>query len=144
MQLTNIQVLNAVQALSSLGQNKLPFKLAWRVTTALRSLEPFAKAVDEPMKDIRTKYALRDDAGNFVEAIDKDGNNVPNTVQIPNDKIALVNKEMEDLLAQTVEVHNVEFKLSEFPESLELEPNVLNALTPLINEEPAPDLKLVQ
>jgi hypothetical protein len=144
MQLTNIQVLNAVQALSSLGQNKLPFKLAWRVTTAIRSLEPFAKAVDEPMKEIRLKYALRDHLDNLVEAVDKDGNAIPNTVQIPNDKIALVNKEMEDLLSLTVEVHNVEFKLSEFPESLELEPAVLTALTPIIKDEPAQELKLVQ
>lgn len=144
MQLTNFQVLNALQALNSLGQSKLPFKLAWRVTTAIRSLDPFAKAVDEPMKEIRLKYALRDEAGNLVEAVDKDGANIPNTIQIPNDKVAIVNKEMDDLLLQTVEVHNVEFKLSEFPDTLELEPAVLSALTPLINDEPAQEIKLVQ
>jgi hypothetical protein len=144
MQLTNVQVLNAIQALSSLGQHKLPFKLAWRVTTAVRSLEPFAKAAEEPMKEIRLKYALRDHLDNLVEAVDNDGNSIPNTIQIPNDKIAIVNKELDELLSQTVEVHNVQFKLSEFPESLELEPNVLNALTPIINEEPAQELKLVQ
>ena len=143
MQLTNIQVLNAVQALSSLGQQKLPFKLAWRVTTAMRSLEPFAKAVEEPLKEIRLKYALRDHLDNFVEAVDKDGNTIPNTIQIPNDKITIVNKEMDDILFQTVEVHNVEFKLSEFPDTIELEPAVLNALVPLMKDEPVQELKLV-
>jgi hypothetical protein len=143
MQLTNIQVLNAVQALSSLGQQKLPFKLAWRVTTAMRSLEPFAKAVEEPLKEIRLKYALRDHLDNFVEAVDKDGNTIPNTIQIPNDKIAIVNKEMDDILFQTVEVHNVEFKLSEFPDTIELEPAVLSALVPLMKDEPVQELKLV-
>jgi hypothetical protein len=143
MQLTNIQVLNAVQALSSLGQQKLPFKLAWRVTTAMRSLEPFAKAVEEPLKEIRLKYALRDHLDNLVEAVDKDGNTIPNTIQIPNDKIAIVNKEMDDILFQTVEVHNVEFKLSEFPDTIELEPAVLSALVPLMKDEPVQELKLV-
>jgi hypothetical protein len=143
MQLTNVQVLNAVQALSSLGQQKLPFKLAWRVTTAMRSLEPFAKAVEEPLKEIRLKYALRDHLDNFVEAVDKDGNTIPNTIQIPNDKIAIVNKEMDDILFQTVEVHNVEFKLSEFPDTIELEPAVLSALVPLMKDEPVQELKLV-
>ena len=143
MQLTNVQVLNAVQALSSLGQHKLPFKLAWRVTTAMRSLEPFAKAVEEPLKEIRLKYALRDHLDNFVEAVDKDGNTIPNTIQIPNDKIAIVNKEMDDILFQTVEVHNVEFKLSEFPDTIELEPAVLSALVPLMKDEPVQELKLV-
>ena len=143
MQLTNIQVLNAVQALSSLGQKKLPFKLAWRVTTAMRSLEPFAKAVEEPLKEIRLKYALRDHLDNFVEAVDKDGNTIPNTIQIPNDKITIVNKEMDDILFQTVEVHNVEFKLSEFPDTIELEPAVLSALVPLMKDEPVQELKLV-
>jgi hypothetical protein len=143
MQLTNIQVLNAVQALSSLGQQKLPFKLAWRVTTAMRSLEPFAKAVEEPLKEIRLKYALRDHLDNFVEAVDKDGNTIPNTIQIPNDKITIVNKEMDDILFQTVEVHNVEFKLSEFPDTIELEPAVLSALVPLMKDEPVQELKLV-
>ncbi len=143
MQLTNIQVLNAVQALSSLGQQKLPFKLAWRVTTAMRSLEPFAKAVEEPLKEIRLKYALRDHLDNLVEAVDKDNNTIPNTIQIPNDKIAIVNKEMDDILFQTVEVHNVEFKLSEFPDTIELEPAVLSALVPLMKDEPVQELKLV-
>jgi hypothetical protein len=143
MQLTNIQVLNAVQALSSLGQQKLPFKLAWRVTTAMRSLEPFAKAVEEPLKEIRLKYALRDHLDNLVEAVDKDGNTIPNTIQIPNDKITIVNKEMDDILFQTVEVHNVEFKLSEFPDTIELEPAVLSALVPLMKDEPVQELKLV-
>jgi hypothetical protein len=143
MQLTNVQVLNAMQALNSIGQQKLPIKLAWKVTTAVRTLEPFAKAVDEPLKDIRTKYATRDHLGNFVEATDNEGNTIPNTVTIPNDKIATVNQEMDELLKQTVEVTNVSFKLSDFPDSMELEPAMLSALYPLVVDEPPTELKLV-
>jgi uncharacterized FlaG/YvyC family protein len=144
MQLTNVQVLNALQSLNSLSQNKLPIRLAWKVTTAVRSLQEFAKSLDEPMQEIRTKHALRDEAGNLVEAVDEKGEKVPNTIQIPNDKIATVNQEMNDLLSITVEVNNVEFSLSDFPETLELEPAVLSGLTPLIKDEPTQELKLVQ
>ena len=144
MQLTNLQVLNAVGALNVLGQQKMPIKLAWKINTAIRSLEPFAKAIDEPMKDIRIKYALRDQLDNLVEAVDKDGKNIPNTIQIPNDKIAIVNQELDELLSQTVEVHNVAFRLSEFPDTLELEPSVLNALGILITEDEPTELSLVK
>ena len=144
MQLTNVQVLNALQSLNSLSQNKLPIRLAWKVTTAIRSLQEFAKSLDEPMQEIRTKHALRDEAGNLVEAVDEKGEKLPNTIQIPNDKIAIVNQEMNDLLSITVEVSNVEFALSDFPETLELEPAVLAGLTPILKDEPTQELKLVQ
>jgi len=144
MQLTNLQVLNALQALNTLSQNKLPIRLGWKLNTALRELEPFAKAIDGPMQEIRTRFAVMDAEGTLVPAEDKDGNPIPNTVQIPNDKIELVNKEMDELLNQLVEVHNVEFKLSEFPDTLELQPVVLGALTPLIVEDTATELSLVK
>lgn len=136
MQLTNLQVLNALQALNSLGQQKMPVRLAWKITTAVRSLEPFAKAVDEPMKDIRMKFAIKDDNGNYLEAVDGEGNPVPNTVQIPSDKLATVNKEMDELLSQIIEVHNVQFNLSDFPDSLQVEPVVMNALMIMIDDQP--------
>jgi translation initiation factor 6 (eIF-6) len=107
-------------------------------------LEPFAKAVDEPMKDIRMKYAIKDQLDNYIEAVDDNGNAVPNTIQIPNDKIAIVNKDMDELLSQMVEVLNVKFKLSEFPDTLELQPAVLVGLTPLITEDEPTELSLVK
>jgi len=143
MQLTNVQVLNVLQGLNTISQNKLPIRLAWKVTTAIRSLQDFAKAVDEPMKEIRTKHALKDEAGNFVPAVDENGKEIPDTIQIPNDKIAIVNQEMNELLGATVEVSNVEFTLSDFPESMEIEPAVISALMPVLKDEPTQELKLV-
>lgn len=134
MQLTNVQVLNILSALSTVSQHKLPIKLAWKVTTAVRTLEPFAKAVEEPMKEIRLKYAKRDHLDNLVEALDKDGKAIPNTITIPNDKIELVNMELDELLSQVVEVSNVGLKLSDFPDSMELEPTALLALAPILTD----------
>ena len=135
MKLTNLEVLNVLGALSSVSKHKLPIKLAWKVTTAVRSLEPFAKEVQEPMKEIRLKYATRDHLDNLVEARDKEGNPIPNTITVPNDKIELLNQELDELLSQTVEVSNVGLKLSDFPESMELEPTALLALTPILKDE---------
>jgi hypothetical protein len=47
-------------------------------------------------------------------------------------------------LGQTVEVHNVEFSLSDFPETMELEPSTLTLLTPILKDEPVQELKLIQ
>ena len=135
MQLTNLQVLNALQGLNTLGQQKLPIKLSWKITTAVRSLEAFAKAVDEPMKEVRIKYALKDADGNLVPAVGEDGKELPDTLQIPNDKIAIANKELGELLEQTVEVLNVKLKLADFPDDMQLEPAVLNALLPILETE---------
>jgi len=81
MQLTNVQVLNALQGLNTISQNKLPIRLAWKVTTAIRSLQDFAKS---------------------------------------------------------------EFSLSDFPETMELEPSTLTLLTPILKDEPVQELKLIQ
>lgn len=134
MKLTNLQVLSAAQGLGALSQKKMGLKAAWKITTALRSLEPFAKSADETMKEIRNKYAILDANGTPLEALNEKGEKIPNTVQIPNDKIPVLNKEMNDFMNSEVDVHNVEFKISDFPESLELEPSVLLSIAVLLEE----------
>lgn len=144
MQLTNLHVLNVMQSLNIISQQKLPIQLAWKITTAIRSLAPFAAAIEESMKEIHVRYAIKDELGKFVEMVDKDGNNIPNTIQVPKDKIELWNNEMGELLSQTVEVFNVEFKLSEFPESIELQPIVLDGMAVLFTETASSDISLIK
>lgn len=134
MKLTNLQVLNSVQGLNALSQNKMGIKFAWKITTALKALELFAKAADESMQEIRNKYAKTDSLGNIMEALNDKGEKVPNTVQIPVDKIPLFNKEMNELMSQEVEVTNVQLKVTDFPENIELEPSVLLSVSALIVE----------
>jgi hypothetical protein len=132
MQLTNAQVLNALQGLNTISQNKLPIRLAWKVTTAIQSLQEFATTLDAPLQEIRLKHALRDEEGNLVEVRDENNVAIPNTIQIPNEKIPVVQQEMNELLNATVEVANVQFSLNDFPETLQLEPSVLVLLTPIL------------
>lgn len=135
MKLTNLQVLNALQSLNVISQTKLPIKFAWKVATAIRALQEFSKALEGPMQEIREKHAIRNSDGIMIEAVDEEGKTIPNTVQIPNDKIAIVNAEINGLLDETVEVANVNLKLSDFPEDIKLEPVVLNGLSSLVEEE---------
>jgi hypothetical protein len=131
MELTNSQVLNALQGLNTLSSNKLPIKLAWKVTTAIRELEVFAKAVETPLQDIRMKYAARDEDGRLLEALNEAGEKIPNTLQIPSDKLGLLNSELMDLMNAQVQVHNVALSLEDFPDTFEMEPTTLNLLMPL-------------
>ena len=133
MQLTNAQVLNVMRGLNAFSQKTLPVKLSWRIATAIRTLDPFAKALDESLKEIRVRYAVKDELGNFVPAQDKDGISIPDTIQIPQNKISVLNMEMDELLNEHVEIHNVSLDLSDFPDTLEIEPAILTLLTPIIS-----------
>jgi len=134
MKLTNLQVLSSVQGLSALAQKKMGIKAAWKITTALKSLEQFAKTAEESMQTIRDKYALLDASGKPLLAVNEKGESIPNTVQIPSDKVSEFNKEMSDFMQAEVEVANVQLTLKDFPENLELEPSVLLSVAALIVE----------
>jgi len=135
MLLTNAQVLNALGSLTTLTQTKLPIQLAWKINLAIKSLEPFARDLDGPVQEIKTKHAVKDEEGNYLPAVDENDNPLPNTLQIPAQFIAEVNSEIENLLQQTVTVENVQFKITDFPDHIELEPTVLAGLFPLITSE---------
>lgn len=134
MKLTNLQVLSAVQGLGALAQKKMGIKAAWKITTALKSLETYAKNAEESMQKIRDSYALLDASGKPLEAVNEKGERVPNTVQIPTDKIASFNKEMSDFMLEHVEVTNVEIALKDFPQDMELEPSVLLSIASIVVE----------
>lgn len=134
MTLTNAQVLQVLQSLQTLGNNKLPVKLSWKITTAKKTLDGFAKAIEEGIQEIREKYAVKNEDGTFAEAVDENGNNVPNTMQITQENIEKFNQDLNDVLSITVVVLNVELSMADFPDTLEIEPIVLESLSPILIE----------
>lgn len=132
MELTNGQVQEVMQAMLALGTEKVPAKFAWKVQTARRTLEPFYKTLLDAIQEIQLKYALRDKAGELEPGLDARGKPLPGTIRIPPERVPIANKELQDLLEQTVTVDNVGFTLADFPESLELTPDSMAALAPLI------------
>lgn len=134
MKLTNVEILDASKSLEVLTQQKFPIKLSWKISTAHDSLKVFAEKAQNFLNEIRLKYAIRDEQGNLVQATDAEGNPIENTLKISLDKIDAANKEINDLLNQTVEVSNCELDLNDFPDDFALEPQILSNLKPLFKK----------
>lgn len=136
MQLTNKQVTDAYRGLTMLSNQKVPIKLAWKITTAIRSLAPFATKAGEIMEEIQKKYAMKNEDGTVVLGLDEKGNSIPNTMQIPPANISQLNAEIVDILDQLVEVHNVQLKTTDFPDDIDIEPAVLTNLSSILVTPP--------
>lgn len=136
MQLTNKQVTDAYRGLTMLSNQKVPIKLAWKITTAIRSLAPFATKAGEIMEEIQKKYAMKNEDGTVVLGLDEKGNSIPNTMQIPPANISQLNAEIVDILDQLVEVHNVQLKTTDFPDDINIEPAVLTNLSSILVTPP--------
>lgn len=133
MKITNQKLLESFQALQQLSNEKVPAKLAWKIQTARVTLQPFVEVLNKSLDEIRMKFALRNDSGDIVPGKDKDGNDVPGTLQIPGDKIQEANQELRDLLSQELDILlNVAISIDDFPDSLEISANTLNGLQAIL------------
>ena len=135
MKLTNQQMLNVFAGLNELSNEKFAAKLAWKIQMARTTLQPLVESLDKLLAETRQKYAVKDNLGQIVPAKDKDGNDVENTMQIAPENIKAANDELSGLMMTEVEVSNVSLSLSDFPDSLEISPNTLSALAPIISAE---------
>lgn len=131
MKLTNLQILDSANALQILEKQKFPVKLSWKISTALGALTPFAEKTNKFINEVQMKYAERDEKGELIQGTDEKGELSPNTFKITIENIEKANKEITDLLLETVEVSNVEMSLDDFPETFEVEPQIMKNLSPL-------------
>lgn len=135
MKLTNQQMVDVFTGLNALSNEKFAAKLAWKIQMARTTLQPLVEALDKMLAEVRQKYAMKDEHGNIIPAKDKDGNDVENTMQIAAENISAANEELSGLMLTEVEVSNVSLSLSDFPDSFEISPNTLAALSPIISAE---------
>lgn len=134
MKLTNMQVQEVLSGIRALGNEKMPAKLAWKIQTARKSLEPFVETLTASIQEIQQKYATRDEKGELVPAKDIEGRDLPGTIQIVPEKLPAANKELEELLAQKVEVTNVSLSIADFPETLTVTADMMAAMSPIITD----------
>jgi hypothetical protein len=132
MRLKNRDVIDVVTAITALSKEQLPIRLSWRIETASRALSPFHLAAMEAIDKIKMSKALKDPEGNFVLATDEKGNKVPGTLVFDNKEVAEVNKVIHSLLDEEVEIDNVEIRISDFPDTLEVSPDSLSGLNTLL------------
>lgn len=134
MKLRNEQILNVFAGLNSLGNEKFAAKLAWKISTARGALTPFVESLEKTMIEVRTKYAVKDDEGKIVPAVGENGLLIEGTMQVAKENIASLNQELTELLSVETEVENVKLSIKDFPDTLEISPNALAALQPILED----------
>lgn len=134
MRITNRDVIDVMTSINALSKEKLPIKFSWRMETARRTLLPFYEAAVGAVDKIKMSRALRDPEGKFVLASDEKGNKLPGTLTFDAKEVPEVNKEIEALLNEEVDVENVTIKISDFPDTLEVSPESIRGLNTVIRE----------
>jgi hypothetical protein len=132
MKIKNRDIIEILSTLNLMAKQKLPIKLSWKIETARNAIKPFAETAINMIDDIKKEKALRDPEGRLLASKDEKGNDIPETLMFDKGVIEEVNREIELLLEEEVEISNVEFKLDDFPDSLELTANEVRTLGKII------------
>ena len=111
MKIKNRDIIEILSTLNLMARQKLPIKLSWKIETARNAIKPFAETalglIDQAKKD----KALRDPEGRILMSKDANGNDIPETLMFDKGVVEELNREIESLLDEEVELSNVEFRL---------------------------------
>lgn len=132
MKIKNRDIIELLSTLNAMGKQKLPIKLSWKIETARNAIRPFAETAIQMIDQVKKDRALRDPNGNILMSKDANGNDIPETLMFDKGVVEEVNKEIEALLDAEVELSNVEFKIEDFPETMELSANEVRTLGKII------------
>lgn len=135
MELKNREVIDIFNTLNTLAKERLPIKLSWRIETSRRALEPFYETALASVEQAKVRRALKNPDGTFVLAKGPDGNNIPGTMMFPREEVEELNREINSVLDETVEVSNITIKLSEFPDNLEISAESIKGLDKVVKDE---------
>ena len=134
MKIKNRDIIEILSTLNLMARQKLPIKLSWKIETARNAIKPFAETalglIDQAKKD----KAFRDPEGRILMSKDANGNDIPETLMFDKSVVEELNREIESLLDEEVELSNVEFRLEDFPDSLELTANEVRAIGKILHE----------
>lgn len=132
MKIKNKDVIEILSTLNLMARQKLPVKLSWRIETARNAIRPFADTAIKMVDQIKMDRALKDSEGRPLMSKDQNGNDVPETLMFDKNVVEELNRDIESILGEEVEIDNVEFKLEDFPDSLELTANEIRTLNKII------------
>jgi hypothetical protein len=132
MKMKNKDIIDVMTSLEAIRQEKLPIKFSWKIETTRRTLKPFHEAVTEAIDKIKTNKAIKDEKGKILVPLDDKGDPVPGTLLFDRKEIQEINDEIDALLNEEVEVLNVEIRLSDFPDALEMSPESISKLEKVI------------
>jgi len=135
MRLKNREIVDIINSLNLMARERLPIKLAWKIETARRALAPFHETALAAVEQAKVRVALKKPDGSFVLAKDAAGNDIPGTMMFPKEEIEQLNKEINSVLDETVEVTNIAINISDFPENFEMSADAIKGLDQIISEE---------
>ena len=121
-----IEISNLQKSLSSLLEKEMPLRLSYKFTKILSAIEIENNFFITKLREIISKYAEKDDNGNYKE---ENGN-----ILIQKPFIDLAQKEVDTLNNMEVSLPDITFTLDEL-ESLNIKPADLRALLPFIKED---------
>lgn len=131
MKMSNAELLGFFAALGSLKQRKMPARLAWKLSATEKVLRPFGDAFDGATEELRTRYAEKAEDGSPTMVPDEMGNP---SYDIKPENLEKANEELAELMKETFEVQPVELTLADFPDTLEVTPELMSLLAPMISE----------
>jgi hypothetical protein len=132
MKIKNRDIIEILTTLNIMAKQKLPVKMSWRIETTRNAIRPFADTAIKIIDEIKREKAMKDLEGRLLMSKDEKGNDIPDTLVFDRGVIEEVNKEIESLLDEEVEISNVELKLEDFPDTLELTANEVRTLNKII------------
>lgn len=133
MKIKNKDIIEILNTLNLMAKQKLPIKLSWRIETNRNAIRPFVETVVTMIDQIKKEKALKDPEGNILFSKDENGNEIPGTVMFDKGVVEEVNKEIESLLNEEVEVNNISFNLEDFPDTMEISANEMKSLGKIIS-----------
>jgi hypothetical protein len=132
MRIKNRDLIEILSTLNAMSKQKLPIKSSWKIETARNSIRPFVETAIAMIDQVKKERALKDPSGNILMSKDANGNDVPETLMFDKGVVEEVNKEIEALLDAEVELSNVEFKIEDFPDTIEISANEIRTLGKII------------
>lgn len=114
MKLKLSQIVNGYSALMEVATAKLPIKSAYRLQRNMRILKPEAEQFEKTRIDlIKTKYGVKGEEDSYT---------------VPESKIAVFQKQLEEVLSMEVEVDVQEIPIDELSDQFQISPVALMAL----------------
>lgn len=135
MELKNRDIIEVFNTLNTLARERLPIKLSWRIETSRRAIQPFYETAIAAIEQAKIRRAIKRPDGTFLLAKGPDGNPVPGTMTFPKEEVDELNREINSLLDEVVEITNITIKLSEFPDNLEVSAESIKGLDKVVKDE---------
>jgi hypothetical protein len=132
MKMTNAELIGFFAALGTLKQRKMPARLAWKLSASEKLLRPFADAFDSSTEGLRKRFAEKNEDGSPRMISSPDGTTA---YDITPENMTAANRELTELMNESFSVEPVELTLSDFPDNLEVTPELMGLLAPLMEAD---------